>query len=189
MHVVGTIAWGHFDCYFIMNADQKKDSNMECTVVSRTLDLVNNKLASKAHAMPRSLIVNPDNTTREAKNQHFFTYMSYLKATGKMDATQVEFAEPGHTHNEQDRNFAGVASCLSKAPILENPEEFEGWMKVHVRPQPGHELHVEILTETRDFQSWCILGYGGRGRQGKEEFYPGMGVCLASPCQLAGMCQ
>ena len=40
MHVVGVIAWGYCEVYYIMNSDQAKDSNMECTCISKVLDKI-----------------------------------------------------------------------------------------------------------------------------------------------------
>ena len=38
--MVGTIAHGHCECYWIMDPDIAKDANMNMTVVSKTLDFV-----------------------------------------------------------------------------------------------------------------------------------------------------
>ena len=67
LHVVGCLAFGHVEAYYIMNSDQKKDANMEATVVSKVLDLINDKLVDSGHVMPRTLVVGADNTVREAK--------------------------------------------------------------------------------------------------------------------------
>ena len=40
LHMVGTICHGHFEEYFIMDTDQAKDANMNCTIISRCLDLL-----------------------------------------------------------------------------------------------------------------------------------------------------
>ena len=75
LHVTGVIVWGHLEIYFIMDADMKKDSNMEATVIARSLDLMQQKLDRQGHHAPEDLPVNVDNTTREAKNQHFYVFM------------------------------------------------------------------------------------------------------------------
>ena len=100
--MVGCIVWGHLECYFIMGPQLAKGSGMEATIVSRVLDLVHQKLAAANHPMPRVLIVAADNTTKEAKNQHFATYLAYLLATHKFDSTECQFMKSGHTRNEQD---------------------------------------------------------------------------------------
>ena len=79
--MVGCIAWGYLEMFFIMDPDQHKDANMECTVISRALELVHQhiKTLNPNAAMPRSLIIAADNTAREAKNQYFMSYCSWLK--------------------------------------------------------------------------------------------------------------
>ena len=103
--MVGVIAWGYLECYFLMSPDQAKDANMECSIISRVLDLVWQQIQSDhlGMAMPRTLVVAADNTTREAKNQHFLTYLCYLKAAGKFSDAELEMMEVGHTHNEDDQ--------------------------------------------------------------------------------------
>jgi hypothetical protein len=111
LHVVGTIAWGHIESYFIMDCDLAKDANMECTVISRTLDLVTNKMGDGANvSLPTTLLVAADNTPREGKNQHFQTYLAYLKASGKFESAEAEYLRTGHTHNEQDQRFHPIDS-------------------------------------------------------------------------------
>ena len=62
LHVVGVTAHGHIEAYYIMDADMKKDSNMECSLIAHTLDLVQNELRKKGGAMPQNLVVAADNT-------------------------------------------------------------------------------------------------------------------------------
>ena len=111
--MVGTIAWGHLECFFFMAPDLPKDSNMECTVISRTLDVLLESFDthSPGRALPRTLIINADNTAREAKNQYFATYMAYLRARRMFEATRVEYMQVEHTHNEQDQRFLYSFSC------------------------------------------------------------------------------
>ena len=66
LHVCGVIVHGHMECYFIMDSDRAKDSNMNCTVMSRVLDLVRETIPPE-YALPRGLLVAADNTAREGK--------------------------------------------------------------------------------------------------------------------------
>lgn len=56
LHVCGAIAHGHTEFYFLMDADMKKDANMQATVVSRVLDLVSADLGVKGCVLPQSLV-------------------------------------------------------------------------------------------------------------------------------------
>ena len=90
-------------------------------------------------ALPRSLLVSADNITREYKNQHFATFMASQVATEKFEATEVQFLQAGHTHNEQDQRFSTVASLLSRRRAPDNV--FED------RSRPGQDQ-----SETREIQ-------------------------------------
>ena len=46
LHKVGVIVDGHFEMNFIMDTNTPKDANMNCTIISRVLDVVNEKLES-----------------------------------------------------------------------------------------------------------------------------------------------
>ena len=55
--------------------------------------------------MPKSLVINADNTAREAKNSWFHLFMAVLESRNRTSGNQVEFYKVGHTHNEQDQRF------------------------------------------------------------------------------------
>ena len=154
LHMTGAIIHGHLEAFFIMNSDQPKDANMECTVLSRCLDLIQDKFNDSQYRMPRHLEVHTDSTTREAVNQTFATYLAYLKDSGKFDSTSLERFQKEHTKNEVDQRFSTVATTLSRAPVLEDPWEFKDWILKHVKPVRGRELHVEVLSSTFEFQNW-----------------------------------
>ena len=140
-----------------MPADCPKDSNMECTVVARILELVFEEFyRDKPHAFPRTLIVATDNTAREANNQVFATFLSWLQGSGVFDEASKEGLQVGHTHNEIDQRFSTVTTVLMAAPTLETPLEFADWIVDIVRPPQGRTIHVELLNSTFDWQQWLF---------------------------------
>lgn len=155
LHVVGAIAHGHAEMVFIMDADQPKDSNMVCTVLSRILDIVHDTV----QILPRHLILSVDNTTRENKNQHLALMVSALVSSKRFESCEVQYFQVGHTHNEQDQRFSSIATVLARAPSLEDAKEFRDYIQTNVRPVRGRAMHVELLEETYDFQKW-ISGAG-----------------------------
>jgi hypothetical protein len=168
LHMVGTICHGHFEAYFIMNTDVAKDANMNCTIISRCLDLLQQGLPGTRQergagtawpsqcALPRTIVVGADNTTRESKNQTFLSFLAHLVARNMFEAAEVQFLQTGHTHNEQDQRFSSVGALLQRAPVLEDPYEFADWMHANIVPPRGRALHVEVLESTWDFQSWLF---------------------------------
>lgn len=156
LHMIGAIVWGHLECYFVQDADQHKDSNMEATVVARCLDLTQAKLAAKGCDLPRSLIVQTDGTSAEANNQHFMTFEAFMTSSNCFEATDLNKLTTAHSHNEQDQRFSVCATKIARASILENPDEFVQCIKDNVPPAGGRELVVEILPSTYNFQKWFM---------------------------------
>ena len=140
----------HLEAYFIMDSDLAKDSNMEISVHALMLDLVAPMIRDKGGAVPRTLINAIDNTAREGKNQFFMSYLNFLVASNKFEATEMEYMKPGHSHNEEDQRFSTIATTLSSAPVLETPGAFRDWIYEHVRPVQGRKLHVQVLESTME---------------------------------------
>ena len=156
LHLTGVLAFGLLEVYFILPPDTCKDSNMNATVISVTLDLCQRLVESwgPEHSLPRRAIIAADNTPRESKNQYFATFAASLVARRHFDSLEVQYMMTGHTKNELDQRFSAIATVLSKASVLETPQDFARWIQQHVRPMHGKELHVIVLDETWDFQAW-----------------------------------
>ena len=153
LHLTGVIAFGLLESFFILSPDTKKDSNMNATCLAAVLDKC--QLAVECmgptKCLPRHLIVACDNTTREAKNQFFATFIASMVANGLFDTIEVQYLQVGHTKNEIDQRFSSLATILAKAPVLETPKAFCKWLTQHVRPVHGNQCCVEVLDETWDF--------------------------------------
>ena len=114
--MVLVIAWGYGEFYYIMPSHVKKDSSMECHLIARTLD----HLRKFEGFLPQSLLISADNTTREAKNSTFATFVSYLVGAGHFRDADVHFLTTGHTHNAVDQRFSTCAAILARAATLED---------------------------------------------------------------------
>ena len=92
LHVVGIIIHGHLEAYYIMDADQPKDSSMNCTIVAQALDKVK-EILGPDQALPRNLVIAADNTTRESKNTVFANFVSYLVTKEVFESVEVQFLQ------------------------------------------------------------------------------------------------
>ena len=63
----GVIVEGLFEQYWVMDSDVKKDSNMECTVLSLALEKAREMLAERNLRLPEFISIKYDNTAREGK--------------------------------------------------------------------------------------------------------------------------
>lgn len=125
LHVVGCIVHGHLETYWIMGPEVRKDANMNCTIILKTLGMVTTDLACRGASLPQTLVTEHDNTASEGKNQFHQSLQAYLVGEKVFENTQVECGEVGHTHNCQDQRFSSVARTLSRAPVLETPTQFK----------------------------------------------------------------
>ena len=161
--MVGAIFHGVVECYYIMGPDIPKDSNMEATAVLKTLEAGLRVLPPNTK-LGHSLEVNTDNTAREAKNQYYAKFSSYLVGTHKFEAVQQSMQKTGHSHNEVDQRFSSAATTLKSAPELEDEEDFANWLREHLKPVRGRALHVEVLHTIMDFRAWLVpfhVSYSG----------------------------
>ena len=129
-HLVCAIAHGIVECYYVMNGDLKKDSNMNITLINRTIDIAMAVLQDRGVQPPEHLCLQADNTCREQRNQFLFTWCALSCAKGLWASVSPVFYIPGHTHNEVDQRFVPVAAALSRSPKLETCQEC--WLKTDV---------------------------------------------------------
>jgi len=121
-----------------MDADVPKDSNMEATVICRTLDVGRELLALLGvDQLPESAIIQADNTTREMVNQFFACFTSILVGEGIFPAMHPERTHEGHTHNHVDQRFGTAAAVLKSAPVLEDPQDFTKYLAEHLTAVRG----------------------------------------------------
>ena len=73
---------GLFEQYWVMDSDVKKDSNMECTILSLALDKARDLLAVRNLRFPEFISNKYDNTAREGKNQIVAKWMSWIQHSG-----------------------------------------------------------------------------------------------------------
>ena len=69
LHSVGVVVEGLFEQYWVMDSDVKKDSNMECTILSLALAKARELLAVRNLRLPEFISIKYDHTTREGKHQ------------------------------------------------------------------------------------------------------------------------
>ena len=138
-----------------MPPDCAKDANMEASVTCRVLELIKDKFfRDSPHAMPRCAEIHTDNTAREGVNQTFCTFLAAMLALGCFEDINMPRLEKDHTHNELDQLFSALGAYLQSAECLETPDEFCDFLLKHVRPHCGRELHVEVMTDCWDFNSF-----------------------------------
>lgn len=126
-HLVCCIVHGVLEAYYIMDHDCKKSSDMNLTVICRTLDHAFRILEQRGVKPPAHICVQTDNTAREQRNQHTFMFFSWAVAKGLWGSASPMFYLPGHSHNECDQRFVPVAAALLRSDSLETPDDIWLW--------------------------------------------------------------
>ena len=123
LHVVGCLVAGICECFFLMDADQPKSSDMQQTILARVLDIVDGILRKDNLPMPANLLLAADNTTREHRNQHLLKFLAKLVSCKQFLAAENGYMMVGHTHNKLDQRFGTIACGLARQQVLETPED------------------------------------------------------------------
>ena len=123
MHIVGCLVFGMLEYYAILPSNCPKDASMNCTIVSRVMDILAEKLRAmgEGHSFPAVMLVNVDNTPRESKNSFLASYLASLVSRGLFREIECQYLQCDHTHNELDQRFSTMSSKISKADHLEDP--------------------------------------------------------------------
>ena len=145
LHFVGVLVPGILEYYALLEADQKGDSDTQQTLLARALDLCETELRRHGKEMPRSCILNFDNTAKEGRNSQVLLFAATLVLKERFDEVTLALYRVGHTHNRLDQRFGVIASKLSQAVCLQTPDDYVGWLKEQYRPARNVALHIEVL--------------------------------------------
>lgn len=161
VHVTGAILFGVCDFFFLLPMDNAKDSSMQCSVLSRVLDVGRTKLQEIDRNMdldlPENLVVAVDNTPRESKNQVFAVYLAQLAAK-YFRSVECQYLQTQHTHNELDQRFSSLATLIKNTGEIQTMQQLKEIMEANMKPLHGRSLHVEIMDNTWNFKEWFQAG-------------------------------
>ncbi len=154
LHIVGVVVEGLFEQYWVMDQDVRKDSAMECTVLSLAIAKARALLAEKVLRLPEFISIKYDNTTREGKNQIVAKWMSWIQHRGIARQVQDGSGEPGHSHDPLDQRFSVISANLSRCKVLQTPEDFVNTIRKTVHHVRGRKVFADILPGTWDWKGF-----------------------------------
>ena len=76
-------------------------------------------LRERGSQLPRHMIIQSDNTTRETRNQNLMKWAAHLICSEIFDSITFCFYKVGHTHCEVDQRFSVLAHCLNQCTGLQ----------------------------------------------------------------------
>ena len=169
LRFVGCLVPGILEFHAIFEADSKGDSDMQQTVISRCLDLISEELAKRQKGMPRRVILNFDNTSKEGRNSMLLGYAAALVSSGRVEECTLAMYRVGHTHNRLDQRFGVIANKLSHAECLETPQDYVAYLQENYKAARNLPVHIELLSGVH---SWRTLfepcGFEFAGLQGSK---------------------
>ncbi|CAJ1443835.1 unnamed protein product [Effrenium voratum] len=155
LHNILVLIHGVCECYFLMNLDQKKDSNCQCTVLcGRAIDIAATLLQSRNMCLPSHWVIQADNTPREGRNQWLALWAGHMVASARAASISLCFYRVGHTHNEVDQRFSMLASIMNRANVIQTPQELKRLIESEHHQVKGREIFAEIMPSSFNFQSW-----------------------------------
>ena len=153
MHVIGNMASGLLEAFYITDLDIPKDANLACTCLARSLERCTELLQERGTEMPDHVRYHIDNAS-EGKNLILFAFLSFLVWKDAFISADATMYEVGHTHNKQDQTIGTVCTGIARNSKIEDPEELVGCVKGAMHPTHGRVGHVEYIQATLDFKTW-----------------------------------
>ena len=149
-HCTGVIVTnGKFDgdrCVlaYLNNNQYAQDSNKTVSILFDVLLFVKEKLGN----LPRKLLVQSDNCSRELKNQFVLGFYWVLVEIGVFEEVVVSHMPVGHTHGDVDQIFSIFASRLRNLELPTFEMLLSELRKISINSQP---IIVKEMLYTTDF--------------------------------------
>ena len=123
LHLVCVLISGVIECYYILDEDMYGDSNMEMTIIMRSLEKANEVLRERGVPTPAHLVMMADNTSKEMRNQWSYKLNIALLLRNLQRSSSVVHNMVGHTHGLPDQRFSIMIPPLNNSKVLEHPED------------------------------------------------------------------
>ena len=176
LHIVCVLLSGIVECYYILEPDMYADSNMEMTLILRTIDVAVPIMNKRGLRLGVHLVILADNTDKEMRNQYSYGLCAYLTAKKHFRSVSAVHQTVGHTHGKQDQRLSILVEGCSHHRSLHTPEAFCNCVEKTMGPvaaRSGCELHVEVVPGLWDCQQWlqplnCGVGGVAITEQGQD---------------------
>ena len=152
--MIGAIAEGLFECYFICDPDLCKNADLHCTILGHVLEKAREEFQARGRPWPHHLRLQTDNATAEGKNQTVFLLASWLVWRRVFKSVSCTQFRVGHTHGKIDQRFSEVRSVLSQCSVLEDPDAFRAALLTGMTPREHRHLLVERIQAAAGFRQF-----------------------------------
>ena len=104
----GSIADGLIEAYFLCDPDLVKDSNLQCTLCARMLELSHIELRERNLSMPLKIRMHTDNAAGEGKNNTVMHFCGQMTSSHCVSGVSLTMFRVGHSHDKQDERFSNA---------------------------------------------------------------------------------
>ena len=129
---------------YLNNNQFPQDSNKTASIVFDVLMFVKTKFGK----LPRKMLVQSDNCSRDLKNQLVLAFYWVLVEYGVFEEVVVSHMPVGHTHGDVDQVFSIFASQLRKVELPTFESLLDELKKIKIDSQP---ILVREMVHTTDF--------------------------------------
>jgi hypothetical protein len=154
LHVSDCIVHGYLDMYWVGDENIQKDANATVQQLNEALDAV--ATLRQTQNFPDHLVVQLDNTCRENKNNLIIRWAASLVGRGTFKTVSLHYLRKGHTHEDIDQRFKILSTLLSRATLLETPDDFRTLMTKSLPVPSGQSLRVVTMHPPYDW--WQYYG-------------------------------
>ena len=156
LHVAGLLMHGHHLLVSVSEANVRKDANTCLELVAHSLT----RLKQTGWDLTRTTYrLQCDNTSRELKNNVTLRFLASLISAGVLSQAYLESLRSGHSHEDIDQIFGGLARHLLKLRDAPTSDHFVDSINLFLQNYKREHEKIRAcirLDQTRDWNQGCM---------------------------------
>jgi hypothetical protein len=157
LEVSAVLVHGHALYLYVTDEDTSIGASWTCEIIMQSLDKIWKRCQMMNRKFPEHLIIQADNTVREAKNSILHKLLASLTMADIMVTTTVQHLRVGHTHEDVDAIFGLITGYLREADEdLQCPEDVVNLLHsklITSCQRSGMDLEVRYVQGMRNWKS------------------------------------
>ena len=154
LRMVGLLAEGVLEGFYLIPDLTAKDSNLTISLVNHSLNKIKAMLGAQGLSLTEEMRIHSDNAPADQKNAHMLKYCSWMVGMGWFKRCTLSMFRRGHSHSIIDQRFSEVRGSLSRAKLLEGPDDFHAANANGVLARKNRQLHVEVVHGSYDWRNF-----------------------------------
>ena len=148
LYAYGVISHGRKAYSFLLPGHVAQGHDVTIEVLWRVL----NDVLSEEGKLPRVLLLQLDNTTKQNKGRYLFAFLALLVHHNVFDKVLVSFLPVGHTHEDIDQMFSKFAQYLRRHNARSRPEMADAMRRAFTYNDKEAQVHIlQTVAAMSDF--------------------------------------